>query len=116
MSERELLELAAKAAGYEVLANKQAQRDKIGSGSAGLWIKGVSTCWNPRDDSGQALNFALRLGLSIVPNLKDGHVVVVATNYYVVKSFFVEPFGDDCDAAARLAIFSAAAEIGKATP
>ena len=44
MNNREMLELAAKAAGYEVLANKQAQRDETGSGGVGLWIKGVGTC------------------------------------------------------------------------
>ena len=47
MTDRELLELAAKAAGYMVNANKQAERDALGYGDIGLWIDSVSTCWNP---------------------------------------------------------------------
>ena len=63
MTPREMLELAAKAAGYTVNANMQAERDALGYGDAGLWIDGVSTCWNPRNDSKRALELAVQIGL-----------------------------------------------------
>ena len=62
-SDRELLELAAKAAGYRVDARMQAERDALGYGDAGLWIDGVSTCWNPRNDSKHAIELAVKIGL-----------------------------------------------------
>ena len=36
MNDRKMLELAAKAAGYTVNANMQAERDALGYGDAGL--------------------------------------------------------------------------------
>ena len=62
MSDREMLGLAAKAAGYTVNAQRQAERDALGFGDAGLWIDSVSTCWNPRDDDGAALRLAEEAG------------------------------------------------------
>lgn len=63
MNDRKMLELAAKAAGYTVNANMQAERSALGYGDAGLWIDGVSTCWNPRNDSKHALALAVQIGL-----------------------------------------------------
>ena len=117
---REMLELAAKAAGYEVLANKQAQRDEIGSGGVGLWIKGISTCWNPRDDDGDALRLLAAMPSLWSLSLKFGAPSVemdVAWGYgpgIVCNEFAGE--GVDRAAAIRLAITRAAAEVGKAMP
>ena len=63
MNDRKMLELAAKAADYTVNAKMQAERDALGHGDAGLWIDGVSTCWNPRNDSKHALELAVQIGL-----------------------------------------------------
>lgn len=107
MNDREMLELAAKAAGYEVLANKQAQRDEIGSGGVGLWIKGVSTCWNPRDDSGQALELAVQIGL-----------FKTTEQFREFQAFYSDEIRKDGmpTAATRRAILTIAALHGKSMP
>jgi hypothetical protein len=63
MTDRELLELAAKAAGFAIHANNQASRDACGAGDVGLWISRESTCWNPLTDDGDALRLAVKLYL-----------------------------------------------------
>ena len=54
MTDRELLELAAKAAGYEYMWNIDS-----------LLIKGSSGRWNPLADDGDALRLAVMLGLVV---------------------------------------------------
>ena len=71
MGNRELLELAAKAAGYMVNANKQAERDALGYGDVGLWIDSVSTCWNPLNDDGDYSRLEAALAMDVVW-FKDG--------------------------------------------
>ena len=114
-TDRELLELAAKAAGYEVLAKKQAQRDKIGYGSAGLWIKGVSTCWNPLTDDGDALRLAVRLRMGIDHNHPADEIFWVSASAANQRLSAVEEFDDEVqrEAATRRAIVRAAAAIGE---
>lgn len=65
MTDRELLEKAAKAAGYEINAPIQAKRYSTG-GCDGLWITNVSTCWNPLTDDGDALRLAVKLRMDVV--------------------------------------------------
>lgn len=88
MTDRELLELAAKAAGIELRWSNEgvayAQRDD------GYW--GV---WNPLTDDGDALRLAVKLALDIEFILED-----------VPEGF--DPYADT-----RRAIVRAAAEIGK---
>lgn len=119
MKTREMLELAAKAAGiYGV--------DPVGDDD--LWSDGTLTyqdengeyqtdpvgmrliggIWNPRDDDGDALRLAVKLGLFIqlhesLTEVTDG----VSRRKY-------EAHNGDPYAATRLAILRAAAEIGKA--
>ena len=90
MSNRELLKMAAKAAEYEA--------------SALWWIDGVlyfygdkKKPWNPLDDDGDALRLAVKLGIDIFPwrnKSQDQQTVGV-------------------EAAVRIAIVRAAAEIGR---
>ena len=90
MSDRELLELAAKAAGlyWRSGADFEVLRPDM------VW-----EVWNPIDDDGDALRLAVKLGLLGAPN----HVLdLIAANGE-----------DDPYAATRLAIASAAAEIGR---
>lgn len=54
--DRELLELAAKAAGYVLLTNGQVCSPEAGNFD-----------WNPLTDDGDALRLAVKLGISIFP-------------------------------------------------
>ena len=66
MDDRELIELAAKAAGLSVLTRKQAERDAfIGRENASLWIRDKSTAWNPLTSDGDAFGLMARLGLDV---------------------------------------------------
>ncbi len=88
-TDRELLEFAAKAAGYVHAA------DHVNAG------------WNPLTDSGDAQELAVKLRLQTEP--KETHVYIVAENGLVVA----EDYDGDPYAATRRAIVRAAAEIGR---
>ena len=109
MTDRELLELAAKAAGDEI------QWD----GVEACWYMDKTEWnnpeWNPLVSDGDALRLAVKLGLSIItgtykvvceyiPQEDSGNITVH------------EHLNDDACAATRRAIVRAAAEIGKAKP
>lgn len=66
MSDRELLEAAARAAGYTIDKIHQAWRDSLEEGSAGLWLTDGTRCWNPLTDDGDALRLAVKLNMQIV--------------------------------------------------
>jgi len=104
MTDRELLELAAKAAGHEFLYFAPTLD---GSGEY-LRIKDLPDRWNPLADDGDALRLAVTLGLSVHVSLhaKETHV-------YGPHGFAGEVHNDDTYAATRRAIVRAAAEIGK---
>ena len=88
--DKTLLELAARAAGFE----------------AGWVIQG----WNPITDDGDALRLAVKLGLTLVVESD----MVFCRNQRSDKAFCER--GKDRYAATRRAIVRAAADIGKATP
>ena len=103
-NDRELLELAAKAAGlnrkyYEYLGEKGMIDDDPDSG----W-------WNPLTDDGDALRLAVKLDLSIDPNTLG---ITVGNFRSLYKLACYESIGKDSYAATRRAIVRAAAEIGK---
>ena len=106
MTDRELLELAAKAAGRDVV-----WRNKMSGGQMreGLYdaSTGIATTWNPLTDDGDALRLAVKLG--IYYRLYDDYVSTSFGNGEV----FCEEFNDDPYAATRRAIVRAAAEIGR---
>ena len=113
MNDRELLELAAKAAGYVWREDIKRERDKIGVDA--LWVPHVSTGWNPLKNSGDALRLAVacQLGLSIA----GGRARLVECVSFKDLHCFVssrEIAGDgDIESATRRAIVRAAAEIGR---
>ena len=123
-TDRELLELAAKAAGYTTNHPWNAERLTFNPPVYALYVLNengvVHTAWNPLDDSGAAMNLAVDLDLAIVPYPiynKQKHSVLVKKNNLDESRFEkMELHGDDPRAATRRAIVSAAAEIGKAMP
>ena len=99
MTDKELLELAAKAAGYRLANTKPGYP---------LYVENGIGIWNPLTDDGDALRLAVKLGLAIniTPSkiyasdgCIDGVIEVMDTS---------DPY-----AATRRAIVRAAAEIGK---
>jgi len=107
MTDRELLELAAKAAGM-IPRDEWAYDEEWGlKVSAGLppyeW-------WNPLDDHGDAFRLACKLELDIMHRVVGGkRVEVLAAGGPLIQEFYEgEPY-----AAARRAIVRAAAEIGR---
>lgn len=93
MTNRELLELAAKAAGYE--------RNSAGP---------IGPCeWNPLEDDGDALRLAVMLRLTV--KITDREIEVFNWEGCLVSTGM---FGkDDYEATTRYAISRAAAEIGR---
>jgi hypothetical protein len=108
MSDRELLELAAKAAGYWNIR-----------GAPCPW---VGDTWNPLKDDGDALRLAVKLGLWITIDDKDEMTADVLKAVsgpngerptHFIERFKYPQYGDRYTATRR-AITRAAAEIGKA--
>jgi hypothetical protein len=105
MSDRELLTLAAKAAGYEVKLDHQGIFHIHEGTGPQSWRP-----WNPRDDDGDALRLAVKLGLTVAQLMTSREVLVNDYDETVLVSEFHEA---DPLAATRRAITRAAAEIGR---
>jgi hypothetical protein len=108
MNDRELLELAAKAVGYEVAIAYQPDVPR------GLYVRheDKTFVWMPLIDDADALRLAVKLGLFVNVWLEAKQVYV---DFAVSKKDVLEPFGNDPYAATRRAIVRAAAEIGRGT-
>jgi hypothetical protein len=117
MTDQELLELAAKAAGLTILRWPQKNYAVVDNG-------GQQHGWSPLDFDSDALRLAVKLGLSV--HLRPLRVEVISwpkptepvmfgfddgEPLPVVKA--IEPLNDDPYAATRRAIVTAAAEIGR---
>ena len=119
-SDRELLELAAKAAGYTTNHPWNAERLTMNPPVDALVVQDanglVHTAWDPLDDSGAAMNLAVDLDLAIVPypiyNKQKHSVLVQKKNLDESRFEKMELHGDDPRAATRRAIVRAAASIG----
>ena len=102
MTDRELLERAAKAAGYEYAKH-----------GGYIVVDGIPGNWNPLTDDGDALRLAVKLKLKVY----QGDLVAIVhprmSHAYIAEEY--ERNGDHY-AATRRAIVHAAAEIGKAMP
>lgn len=118
MTDRELLELAAKAAGMKILDIKP----------LGALVKvdqhPLSFLWNPLTDDGDALRLAVKLDIFLAFNeprynaKTDEHDRAVEIDFFIgqepIKHEVYEIHnGNDPYAATRMAIVRAAAEIGK---
>ena len=112
-TDRELLELAAKAAGLRI---DKSPYSGGGAGNNGFDLLGNAMLdwhnnvrWNPLTDDGDALRLAVKLRMD----------VVFGANYAIVNGDVQDPTvnnAGDPYAATRRAIVRAAAEIGKAMP
>jgi len=119
MSDRELLELAAKAAGLRINQAFQAQRDAVSDpAKASLWIDDGSTAWNPLTDDGHALRLAVKLSIGIRShgpdhwNQPNSSVALYDVGEFGGGRVQVR-HGDDQSASTRRAIVLAAAKIGE---
>ena len=115
MTDKELLELAAKAAGYAA----RFEVSPIGIDIA--YVDGHR--WNPLEDDGDALRLAVKLGISVTPYpiyQPNKHSVIAKqrrasdTMREANPTEVMELHGGDPYAATRRAIVRAAAGIGKA--
>jgi hypothetical protein len=109
MSDKELLELAAKAVGMHVKAHRVDADDKFTHLVVGQKFKPEKIDWNPLEDDGAALRLAVKLRIDL--KFYDGHVVAWFDGGLIGTGRIY--YGDDPAAASRRAIVRAAAEIGK---
>jgi len=118
--DRELLGLAAKAAGYPI--HSDAKWVGAGGGKPSLYMGLRGQKWNPLEDDGDALRLAVKLHLDICFYRGFEEVGVQGEGTSDTPTSLGEPveanekFGDDTYAAARRAIVRAAAEIGRSMP
>ena len=107
MSDRELLELAAKAAGIDAHVTEWSSTVEDDEGD---YLKP----WNPLTDDGDALRLAVKLEmiLAVRDEGKTDASVHIEDHPHPWQSFLVE-HNDDPLAATRRAITRAAAEIGR---
>lgn len=94
MTDKELLEMAAKAAGIEVVTPTMLEYGK----------------WNPLEDDGDALRLAVKLGMMMYICQPNDCIGVHITE---INRMFKERHKEDPYAATRRAIVRAAAEITK---
>lgn len=109
MTDRELLERAAKAAGIEELGYELMQLFGVK-----VWAKkgNAAYIWNPLTDDGDALRLAVKLHLTIDRSeIEDAAFVYCDWQDAHVET--IEKHGNDPYAATRRAIVRAAAEIGR---
>ena len=111
MTNRELLELAAKAAEYQKIEYhnlKGSMLDVRYGRDEAIWND--EDYWNPLVDDGEAFRLAVKLRLLINMIALTKKINVFSKN---VNVSVTEPEGSDPYAATRRAIVRAAAEIGK---
>lgn len=113
MNDRELLELAAKAAGIELFDGEHGDKLRVYYTCPHTGLNRYAP-WNPLTDDGDALRLAVKLRLE--PRFIDNsHSQGAEPSRVTMHNIagIVENIGDDPYAATRRAIVRAAAEIGK---
>lgn len=105
-TDRELLELAAKAAGIEI------QWDARGAWEAADLVSGADRLWNPLEDDGDALRLAVKLNMNIrYESRAAGVLVIVVGAWDGAPPPVEEVFEDGARKAVRRAIVRAASQI-----
>jgi hypothetical protein len=128
MTNKELLELAAKAAGYKGEYQNGGEWMNVRYGfTEAFYVDDLEKYWNPLIDDGDALRLAVNLGLNIDPteNFMVGEFAGFGEYEKATDVWFVDPHtaqtfsameihkDSDPYEATRRAIVRAAAEIGK---
>ena len=112
MTDRELLDLAAKAAGYVIEINYYGM-DRHGLFNTEKCVP--PALWNPLTDDGDALRLAVKCNLDIrFDSHENGVSVEVCGMWDYAPAGSLETFEKNGCAATRRAIVRAAAEIGMA--
>lgn len=118
MQDRELLELAAKAAG---IGGGWGDKIEYHNGAVDLrdvWILGGDDFvpWNPLTDDGDALRMAVKLGMRVSANRDPAGFTAIASvqSPFGAKSATESADPETLSEATRRAIVRAAAEVGKA--
>lgn len=110
MSDKKLLELAAKAVGIKITWCDGLPRNTTGfHPSKNIY---AASFWNPLEDDGDALRMAIKLGLTLHV-FHSGPIFVGQSITPFTELEIEESAGKDPYAATRRAIVRAAAEIGK---
>ena len=117
LTEREMLAMAAKAAGnIWLIRNANTGETYYGVCEVDGHFHGSSPQWNPITDDGDALRLAVKLNLDIRYDSYDaGIAVIVGAAWDDAPEATHEIFERDGPRAVRLAITRAAAEIGRNT-
>lgn len=118
MTDRELLERAAKATGINIKMDRIDADDKFIGFIVGARNTSQKSAWNPLTDDGDALRLAVKLGLDFYEGDDDGRAAYVG--YYERRGntkpprFMIERHDAHADpyAATRRAIVRAAAAVG----
>jgi len=118
MNDRELLEMAAKAAGlkarwFKVKKWRDYPTSRAVCGHDDVFGTHHSKPWNPLADDGEALRLAVKLRMCLSVTEDEADTAVWIDDDLVALP---EPLGDDECAAMRRAIVRTAAEIGKSMP
>jgi len=109
MTDRELLELAAKAAGIQPVYCYESRRNCLRVGDKKSYV-----IWRPLTDDGDALRLAVKLGIDIGFGFDEqDRVVCILIDG---AATYASQYENDIYFATRLAIVRAAAEIGRTTP
>ena len=125
MTDRELLEAAAKAAGYVVVCSEAEMHGctEVSTIYTGVMLEGIQESWSPLADDGDALRLAVKLRLTV--RLDDPDAACAGINAHQMGAptldgrgpWFRKEWNEGYPhAATRRAIVIAAAEIGKAMP
>ena len=121
MSDRKLLEMAAKAAGLNIKAHRLDSDDTPTHMIVGAKNTRQRDLWNPLTDDGDALRLAVALELEVYFGDDEAgtsvHVGYAADpDSASMVRYCIQPSNADPFAATRRAITRAAAEIGKGMP
>ena len=91
-TDRELLGLAAKAAGLTVNATRQAERDAAGADHLGIWTTD-HTNWNPLTDDGHALCLAVKMGIEFIFRADQNYYVAAHKSESLRSRYTKHPRG-----------------------
>ena len=112
MNDKELLELAGKAAAIK------GEWSRWHQSYGDLWVEGLNIggpiLWNPLTDDGDALRLAVKLRIGVLINHYFEGEYFVKCGSWGSNAAFMEKLNPDSGVATRRAIVRAAAEIGRA--